>query len=223
MKPYSNHFTQANLKLTVLLVGIPFLMLILGIGLIVQDSPSTAFNSYQKALSTSDWEAVLALSDDNTKASLDSLKQWAVQDAEDLYYLGAFEQFLVTETQYGSRNRDVTELDRTEIFGILMKALEVRHEMVKAKMINQYYFGEVAVGQLFNTKTRSNTGKKIRFMHESGWKVDAIGLMEAFYDASAYRLNTGSLIEHHTANSNQGYLSRHPQALNPESPERHTL
>ena len=222
MKPFSSHLTHSNLKPTLLMVAIPFVALSVGLGWIVQDSPSTAFKNYQKALSTSDWEEALAISDQNSFEYLDSLREWIGKDDRDeLLGLGAFEQFLVLRARFEIEKKGLENIDDAELLGIWMKALDVRSKLIKTKIMNQYYFGNTAIGQLFNTKTHTNTGMKFRLVNESGWKVDTIALMRGFYMASGCLGTFEDSLDDNI--SEKGYLSRHPQALNPELPERHTL
>lgn len=222
MKPFSTHITQSNLKATMIMVGLPFIALLVGIGWIVQDSPATSFNKYQEALSTSDWEAVLALSDENTVKYIESLRVWLATAEEDqMYQLSAFDQFLVLKTRFENCDQDISQLSQAELFGIWMKALDVRNQLLKTKIMNQYYFGGTAIGQLFNTRTHSNTGMKFRMNHEDGWKVDAIALMRGYYEASSF--SGFSELPTEIEPSEGGYLSRHPSALDNAVPERHTL
>ncbi len=209
MKPFSGNLTQSNLRMTLLLVSIPFVALTVGIGWIVQDSPSTAFKAYQRALSISDWEAALEISNSNTIEYLERLNEWITADSsEELYGLGAFEQFLVLRARFEAEKNPHEKLDNTELFGIWMKALDVRPKLLKTKIMNQYYFGDIAIGQLFSSKTHSNTGLKFRLIHESGWKVDTIALLRAYYESSGCIGIYEEAAE--IQRPNQSYLSRHP-------------
>jgi hypothetical protein len=224
MKPFSGNLTQSNLKLTLMLVAIPFAALTVGLVWIVQDSPSTTFKNYQQALSTSDWKATLAISDQNTFDYLNSLQQWIVTDSsEELSGLDGFEQFLVLRACFETRKTELERLDEVELFGIWMKALEIRPQLLKTKVMNQYYFGDTAIGQLFSTKTHSNTGMKFRLVHESGWKVDTISLMREYYEASGCIGNYEQSPEIGIGNPDKGYLSRHPQGIKANLAEWHTL
>ncbi len=221
MKPFSGNLTQSNLRMTLLLVAIPFVALTVGIGWIVQDSPATAFKAYQRALSISDWDAALEISDSNTIEYLERLNEWIMADSrEELYGLGAFDQFLVLRARFEAKKNPCESLDNTELCSIWMKALDVRSKLLKTKIMNQYYFGDIAIGQLFSSKTHSNTGLKFRLIHESGWKVDAIALMRAYYESSGcVGINEESVeIESPT----HSYLSRHPSE-SPRMSNRHTL
>ena len=189
----------------------------------IQGDPGDTFEDYQAALSISDWETTLAVSDGNTHNYLETLTGWILDSTADVDRLDAFEQFLVTSSRHELLRKNRNTVEPTELLGIWMNALEMRPELIRAEMRNQYYFGGVAIAQLFNSKTHSNTGKKIRFIYESGWRIDAMGLMEAFYDASAYGLGDKFLTESPTTYSERGYLSRHPQMPDNPYPERLTL
>ncbi|MDG2167114.1 MAG: hypothetical protein P8L44_04210 [Opitutales bacterium] len=221
MKPFSANLTQSNLRMTLLLVAILFVALTVGIGWIVQDSPSSTFKDYQNALSISDWKAALEISDNNTIDYLERMNEWVMADSsKELYGLGAFEQFLVLRARFEVKKNLHERLDNTELFGVWMKALDVRPKLLKTEIMNQYYFGDIAIGQLFSTKTHSNTGMKFRLVHESGWKVDTIALIRAFYESSGC---IGIFEESAEIGSpKKSYLSRHPKE-SPRLPDRHTL
>lgn len=223
MKPFSSQLTQSTTKLTLSIIVAPLVLLTAGWWIAIQGDPTDRFEAYKKALSVSDWETTLEMSDENTQVYLKNLAGWISDNTVELNHLDAFEQYLVLTSRFELRGKSVATIEPSELLGVWMTALDMRPELIRSKMMNQYYFGDVAVAQLFNSKTHSNTGKKIRFSYESEWKVDAMGLMEAFYEASAYGISDRAIRENFTGYTDKGYLSRHPKSLDPRMPERHTL
>lgn len=204
MSPFSTKMTRTDPKELMFVMLIPIGLFAFVALLYLRDNPGAAFRSYQKSLSSGDWDRVIELSDQTTTDYLVSLENWIWNGGrKDVEQLEPFQQFLVFTTRcYMIENQRAT-ITREKLLGIWLHALQLDDTIRKTAVRNRYNFGEKSIGQLYLKATNRSTALKIHFIKESKWRIQSINLLKEVY-LEASLVGNEELLR----SSNRGYFEQ---------------
>ncbi len=153
------------------------------------DPPAEVFRSFEQALKTSDMQSLDSLVDSGTREYFRALQPWIIVGDEDsLPSLNPFDQYLIYLIRMHLDALEKLEwkawLDGLQtqpspnaLSGYLLEILE--ESFFRASLGEVDTYAGVTAGPLY--RLRSDTGLRVRFKNEDGWKIDLRNFLQEHF------------------------------------------